>query len=109
MGHSYNGRLQSSYKQLTMVQLHYALPITIYLNVNKEGCIIMAAINKDVTEQQLYEAYQAVKAIQTQKGHTEQDAQETASLLSYAVFRGVITLDSLIGSIVRNAERVFVH
>ena len=69
----------------------------------------MAAINHAITEEQLKEAYQAVLAIQKQKGHTDTDCKETANLLSYAVFRGVITFDSLLISIVNNAERVFTH
>lgn len=69
----------------------------------------MAVINRDITEEQLHEAYQAIKAVQTQKGHTEQDACETARLLSYAVFRNLITFESLKDSIVGNARKVFAH
>lgn len=69
----------------------------------------MAAINHDVTEEQLKEAYEAVRAIQCEKGHTDTEAAYTARILSYAVFRGLITFESLITSIVGNAKQVFSH
>lgn len=69
----------------------------------------MAAINREVTEEQLKEAYEAVVAVQCKKGHTITDAKETARLLSYAVFRNLVTFDSLTKSIVDNARKVFVQ
>lgn len=69
----------------------------------------MAAINHDVTEEQLKDAYNAVIAVQKEKGHNPLEAKNTAELLSYAVFRGIITYESLMRSIVKNAENVFSH
>lgn len=69
----------------------------------------MATINRSVTELELKEVYNAVVAIQCEKGHSVIDAKETARLLSYAVFRDVLTYESVIKSIVSNAERIFTH
>jgi hypothetical protein len=69
----------------------------------------MAAINHAITEEQLKEAYHAVKAVQQEKGHTELEAIETARILTYGVFRGVITFESLIDSIIGNARKVYTH
>ncbi len=64
-------------------------------------------INHDLTEQQMKDAYQAIRAIQMQKGKTEQQANSTANDLVYAAFRNLITYESLINSINDGARRAF--
>ena len=67
----------------------------------------MSVINQNITEQDLQETYQAISAIQKRKGHTDTEAHKTANLLTYAVFRGLITMDSVKKSIVVNAQKAF--
>ena len=69
----------------------------------------MSAINREVTEQQLKETHDAIIAIQRRKGHSATEAEATAQLLTFAVFRNLITLESLERSIVKNARIVFSH
>jgi DNA-binding protein H-NS len=67
----------------------------------------MAAINKALTEEQLQDIHQAIRAVQLQKGKSNEDAERTAQLLTYATFRNLITYDSIVRSIVDNAREVF--
>ena len=69
----------------------------------------MAAINKDITEEMLKDIYNAIIAIQKEKGRKESEAVLTARDITYAVFRGLFTYDSIIKSIVNNAGKVFAH
>ena len=69
----------------------------------------MAAINKDITEEQLKDIYNAIIAIQKEKGRREAEAALTARDITYAVFRGLFTYESVIKSIVGNAGKVFAH
>lgn len=69
----------------------------------------MAAINRDVTEEMLQDIYNAIIAIQKEKGRKEQDAALTARDITYAVFRGLFTYESVIKSIVGTAGKVFAH
>lgn len=67
----------------------------------------MAVINKNITEPELREMHDAIVAVQKQKGHDTQTAINTAQLLTYSVFRNLITSESVMRSIVNNARRVF--
>ena len=69
----------------------------------------MSVINHNITEEQLTDMYNAIIAIQKEKGRKEQDAALTANDITYAVFRGLFTYDSVIKSIVGNAGKVFAH
>ena len=69
----------------------------------------MAAINHDVTEKQLEEIYAAIRAVQKEKGHNDTEACFTADTLRYAVFRGILTYESVIQSIITNARKAFSH
>ncbi len=66
-------------------------------------------INRKLTEDQMKDAYQAITAIQIEKGHNEAEAKKTANLLVYGAFRNLYTYDSLITSIVNSARSVFSH
>jgi hypothetical protein len=68
----------------------------------------MAAINHDVTEQELEEARLAIIAVQCQKGHTDAEARFTADNLIWLVFRNVITLDSVRKTIATRAKELFI-
>jgi len=64
-------------------------------------------INKQITEQELQEIYQADIAIEREQGHTDGEAKEHAQALVHGVFRNLFTHESAIRIIVDKAKRVF--
>lgn len=64
-------------------------------------------INKNITEKELQEIYQADIAIEKQQGHDEQESKQHAQALSYGVFRNLFTYESVLNVIVNKARKVF--
>lgn len=64
-------------------------------------------INREVNDQQLQEIFYAQYAIEKQKGRSNKEAKETANLIAYGIFRNLLTYDSVIENIVKNARKVF--
>jgi hypothetical protein len=66
---------------------------------------IPSPINKELTEAQLIELYQALFALY-KADHSEREAQDLANITSYGAFRNLIDYNTLLQWIVRKSKQV---